>query len=60
VLKQEQPEHWSFAAPNTIHEAVLEGIEPALRKQLVEQVHSDLVNIEPSKLLNHFSAVRAA
>jgi hypothetical protein len=60
VLQQEQPEAWSFAAPATIHEAVLKELPPKLRQQLAEQVTADLVNIEPNKLLNHFSAVRAA
>jgi hypothetical protein len=60
VLSSEQPEHWSFAAPSTIHEAVLSQLEPALRQKLAEQVTADLVNIEPSKLLGHFSLVAAA
>lgn len=60
VLEQHQPEAWSFAAPSTIHEAVLKQLDGKLLRHLGEQVTADLVKIEPAKLLSHFSEVRAA
>jgi hypothetical protein len=60
ILKQEQPVTWSFAAPAMINRAVLNVLEPSLTRCLASNLQSDLVNIEPSDLLEHFEAARAA
>ena len=59
VLKQEQVEWWSLAAPSEIHDSIVEQLDPALRSRIAEHVAADLVNIPPDNLLGHFSAVRA-
>jgi Protein required for attachment to host cells len=51
-------EGWSFAAPAEIHSAVVELLPPAVRNRIVEHVKSDLVKVEPAKLLSHFRSLR--
>jgi hypothetical protein len=60
ILRQEEVEWWSFAAPSEIHEAVLTQLEPVFRDRVAEHVPLDLVNTPPHQLLEHFSAVKAA
>ncbi|RYD72098.1 MAG: hypothetical protein EOP84_23760 [Verrucomicrobiaceae bacterium] len=60
VLKQEQPGSWAFAAPAMINKAVVSELDPSLAKLLGDNIQSDLVNVEPSHLLEHFQGVRAA
>ena len=59
VLKREAPgEGWSFAAPASIHSAVV-GLLPAdLRERIVEHVKSDLVKIEVADLPRHFRSLQ--
>ena len=58
VLRQENIDWWSFAAPSEIHDAIVNQLEPAFRNRIAEHVTSDLVNTPPSDLLDHFSEVR--
>lgn len=60
LLKNERPAGWSFAAPAELKDAVIEHLSPEYRNSLVESLSRDLVNIEQSALLGHFSEVRAA
>lgn len=60
ILKQEQPETWSFAAPAMINKAVLNELNPSLTRLLNHNLQSNLVNIEPGNLLEHFEGARAA
>jgi Protein required for attachment to host cells len=59
VVKREAPgEGWSFAAPASIHSAVV-GLLPAeLRDRIVEHVKSDLVKIEVADLPKHFRSLQ--
>ena len=60
VLKHEQPEAWSFAAPATINRAILAEIDQGFAKSLADNVQADLVKIAPDGILDHFEAARAA
>lgn len=60
ILRQEQPGAWAFAAPSMINRAVLSELEPALARQLAENIQQDLVNTEPGEIIEHFEAARAA
>lgn len=60
ILRQEQPGAWAFAAPSMINRAVLSELEPALTRQLMENIQQNLVNTEPGELIEHFEAARAA
>jgi len=58
VVNREGMDGWSFAAPASIHSAVVEQLSPDVRDRIVEHVKSDLVKIEPSKLPGHFRSLR--
>ncbi|MBA3273619.1 MAG: host attachment protein [Chthoniobacterales bacterium] len=51
-------EGWSFAAPASIHTAIVDLLPPAARERIVEHVKSDLVKIEPAKLPSHFRSLQ--
>lgn len=60
VVKREAPrEGWSFAAPASIHSAVVELLPPELRNRIVEHVKSDLVKIDLADLPKHFRSLQA-
>ena len=59
VLKREAPgEGWSFAAPASIHSAVVALLPTDLRERIVEHVKSDLVKIEVADLPKHFRSLQ--
>lgn len=58
VVKTERAEGWSFAAPSSIHPAIVELLPARVRNRIVEHVRSDLVNLEQTKLLEHFRSLR--
>ena len=59
VLKREAPgEGWSFAAPASIHSAVVALLPAELRDLIVEHVKSDLVKIEVADLAKHFRSLQ--
>lgn len=58
VVKGEALEGWSFAAPSSIHSAIVEQLPKDVRERVVEHVKSDLVKIEPSELSRHFRSLR--
>ena len=60
ILREHQPDYWSFAAPADINQPVLDNLDAGLRKQVVENLQRDLVKVSPGDLLGHFQAVRAA
>ena len=51
-------EGWSFAAPPSCHNAIVELIAADVRNRIVEFVKSDLVKVEPAKLGSHFRSLR--
>src|SRR5436309_12326649 len=51
-------EGWSFAAPAEIHAAIVDLLPPAVRGRIVEHVKSDLVKVEPAKLISRFRSLQ--
>ena len=58
IAGREGRDGWSFAAPASIHSAIVELLPPAVRDKIVEHVKSDLVKIEPAKLPSHFRSLQ--
>jgi hypothetical protein len=58
IAEREGKDGWSFAAPASIHSAVVELLPPPVRDKIVEYVKSDLVKIEPAKLPAHFRSLK--
>jgi hypothetical protein len=58
VVQREGKDGWSFAAPASIHSAVVEQLPSEIRDRIVEHVKSDLVKIEPAKLPGHFRSLQ--
>jgi hypothetical protein len=58
VVRTEGKEGWSFAAPASIHAAVVELLPAEIRDRIVEHVKSDLVKIEPAKLPPYFRSLQ--
>ena len=58
VVQQEAAVGWSFAAPASIHAAIV-GLLPAdVTGRIVEHVKADLVNIKPAELISHFRSLQ--
>ncbi len=55
ILRREQPDHWSFAAPAEINDAVLDELEPGLRRHIAENLRLGLVNASAEEVLERFS-----
>jgi hypothetical protein len=51
-------EGWSFAAPGEIHGAIVDLLPAAVRDRIVEHVKSDLVKVEPAKLVSRFRSLQ--
>ena len=51
-------EGWSFAAPAEIHGAIVDLLPPQVRDRIVEHVKSDLVKMEPAKLVSRFRSLQ--
>jgi len=58
IAEREGKDGWSFAAPASIHSAVVDLLPPVVRGKIVEHVKSDLVKIEPAKLPAHFRSLQ--
>jgi hypothetical protein len=58
LVKSDGVEGWSFAAPSSIHSAIVDLLPRDVRNRIVEHVKSDLVKIEPAKLPTHFRSLR--
>lgn len=58
IVSQNGKEAWSFAAPAEIHSAIVELLPAAVRSRIVEHVKSDLVKVEPAKLISHFRSLQ--
>lgn len=59
IVKHDGLEGWSFAAPASIHAAVIGALPAEVSDKIVEHVKSDLVKIEPAKLPTHFRSLQA-
>jgi len=51
-------EGWSFAAAAEIHGAIVDLLPAAVRDRIVEHVKSDLVKVEPAKLVSRFRSLQ--
>jgi hypothetical protein len=58
IVSENGKEGWSFAAPAEIHSAVVDLLPPAVRDRIVEHVKSDLVKVEPAKLISRFRSLQ--
>ena len=58
VVRREGTDSWSFAAPASIHSAVVDLLPEEVRDRIVEHVKSDLVKIEPVNLPEHFRSLQ--
>jgi len=58
IVSRNGKEGWSFAAPAEIHSAIVELLPPTVRDRIVEHVKSDLVKIEPAKLISRFRSLQ--
>jgi hypothetical protein len=54
VLREHQPDAWSFAAPAEINRALVEGLDKDLQEKLHGNLQKDLIHTEPSELLARF------
>ena len=58
IVSHSGKEGWSFAAPSEIHGAIVDLLPPPVRDRIVEHVKSDLVKIEPAKLIPRFRSLQ--
>src|SRR5437867_8230493 len=58
IVSGNKKEGWSFAAPSEIHGAIVDLLPPAVRERIVEHVKSDLVKVEPAKLISRFRSLQ--
>ena len=58
IVSRDGKEGWSFAAPAEIHSAIVELLPRTVRDRIVEHVKSDLVKIEPAKLISRFRSLQ--
>jgi hypothetical protein len=58
IVQSDGVEGWSFAAPASIHAAIVDLLPASVRDRIVEHVKSDLVKTESSKLPAHFRSLR--
>ena len=58
IAKSDGIDGWSFAAPSSCHNAIVELIATDVRSRIVEFVNSDLVKVEPAKLPSHFRSLK--
>ncbi len=58
IVESDGVEGWSFAAPASIHAAIVDLLPRKVRDRIVEHVKSDLVKTEPSKLSAHFRSLQ--
>ena len=58
IVQSDGVEGWSFAAPASIHAAIVDLLPATVRNRIVEHVKSDLVKTEAAKLPAHFRSLR--
>ena len=58
IVSTNGKEGWSFAAPGEIHGAIVDLLPAAVRDRIVEHVKSDLVKVEPAKLVSRFRSLQ--
>jgi hypothetical protein len=58
IVSQNGKNGWSFAAPAEIHSTIVELLPADVRQRIVEHVKSDLVKVEPARLISHFRSLQ--
>jgi Protein required for attachment to host cells len=58
IVSDNGKEGWSFAAPAEIHGAILAHLPATVADRIVEHVKSDLVKVEPAKLISRFRSLQ--
>jgi protein required for attachment to host cells len=58
IVSNNGEEGWSFAAPAEIHAAILAHLPATVADRIVEHVKSDLVKVEPAKLISRFRSLQ--
>ena len=58
IASKNGKEGWSFAAPAEIHAAIVDLLPAAVRERIVEHIKSDLVKVEPAKLIGRFRSLQ--
>src|SRR5439155_21031997 len=58
IVLRKGKEGWSFGAPAEIHAAIVDSLPSAVRQRIVEHVKSDLVKVEPARLISHFRSLQ--
>lgn len=58
IVSSNGKEGWSFAAPAEIHSAIVALLPRAVRDRIVEHVKSDLVKVEPAKMISRFRSLQ--
>src|SRR5438045_1586469 len=58
IVQSDGVEGWSFAAPASIHAAIVDLLPASVHDLIVEHVKSDLVKTEPSKFAKHFRSLQ--
>jgi hypothetical protein len=58
LVRREGRDGWSFAAPSSIHGAIVDLLSNEIRDCIVEHVKSDLVKIESAKLPKYFRSLQ--
>lgn len=58
IVQKDGAAGWSFAAPSTIHSAIIDLLPRGIRDTIIEHVQADLVNIEPAKLPARFRSLQ--
>jgi hypothetical protein len=58
IVAREGKNGWSFAAPASVHSAVIGLLTPEMRRYMVDAVKSDLVKVEPAKLPDYFPSLQ--
>jgi protein required for attachment to host cells len=58
IVSQNGNDGWSFAAPAEIHTAIVDLLPADVQQRIVEHVKSDLVKVEPARLMSHFRSLR--
>ncbi|MDP1784964.1 MAG: host attachment protein [Sulfuricurvum sp.] len=54
-LKKHGHESWYFAAPKAINNQIVELLDPAVKKAMTINLHSDLTKTPDDELLEHFT-----
>jgi Protein required for attachment to host cells len=58
LVRRDFGEGWSLAAPESIHQQIVESLPAEIRERIFENVESDLVKTPVAKLPSHFRSLQ--